>query len=290
MVAGLAANQTLIVDVLEQEFARPFSLNNSIELLGQTVLVDGLPRVSAGLHGLEQIGAADSPVTRDALIDAVDVVAEDVFARGADLASRAFHAAVPGVSLIGGARSLIQSLPVVFQPLEHVRGWLARTARRLLEAARQKIMNVFKHILAHGPVPLDHILSEQRGRLLDQLKDLPTDHLIESILRRFYHLDELSGRCRQKADMLDASGIEAAYAQLQLIPGHTKSWLQWGRFGVGALNMAAPVLHGAVAGIPVHAALGTLIVVYALWVTHDHLDWPSWWQSLPNSRGVLAVL
>jgi hypothetical protein len=293
MIGGLAANQNLIIDVLEQEFARPFSLNNnSVELLGQTMLIDGLPRVSVGLRGLEQIGAAHSPVTADALTDAADVVAEDVFARGADLASRAFHAAVPGVSLIGGAKSIIQSLPVVFQPVEHkyVRGWLAKTVRRLLEAAREKIMKVFKHILAHGPEPLENILSEQRDRLLDQLKDLPTDHLIESILRRFYDLDKLSRRCQQKVDVLDANGRAAAYEELQLIPGHTKSWLRWGGFGVGALNMAAPLLHGSVAGIPVHAALGTLLVVYALWVTHDHLDSPSWWRSLPNSRGVLAVL
>jgi hypothetical protein len=296
MIAGLAVDPTLIVGVLEEEFARPFGLynsfglNRSIELLGQTVLVDGLPRVSAALRGLEQIGAAGAEVSKDDLIDTADLVVDDVFGQGADLTSDAFHAAVPGVSLISGGKTLIQLFPMITQRLDGARGWLAKAAQRLLEAARQKIISVLDRVRVGVPGPLGPILAEQKDNLLDQLRDFPTDHLIESVLRRFYNLDELGWRCKQKIDALDDIGRAAAYEQLQLIPEHAKSWLRWGSFGVGALNMAAPLLHGSGAGVTVHIAVGALIVVYALWVTHDHLDSPSWWQSLPRSRGVLTVL
>ena len=296
MVAGLAVDPALIAGVLEEEFARPFSLNNSfglnnsIELLGRTVLVDGLPSVSAGLRGLEQLGAAGLAVTRDVLVDMADAVVEDVFAKGADLASDAFHAAVPGVSLISGGKFLIQSLPMVMQPLDGARGWLAKAATRLLEAARKKIMNVYKQASAGASAPIEQLLVEPREKLVDQLRDFPTDLLIESVLRRFYHLDELRWNCQRKIDALGESGRAAAYEQLQLIPGHAKSWLRWGNWGVGALTMAAPLLHTSGVGIAIPIVVGALIVVYALWVTHDHLDSPSWWQSLPKSRGVLTVL
>jgi hypothetical protein len=290
MVAGLAADQTLIVGVLEEEFAGPSGSGTPIELLEQAVLTDGLPTVIAGLRGGEQIGAAGVPVTKAALVDTAETVAEDVFAQGADLVSRAVHAAIPGVSLIGWGASLLRSTPNIWRPLEKVRGWLARAARRLLEAARQKIVRVFERCLDNVPVQLRQVLDDQAQQLRDQLEDFPTDHLMESVLRRLYNLDGLRMRCEQKIDPLNQKQRAIAYEQLQLIPGHAKSWLQWGRFGVGALGLTAPLLHSASVGIPVPIAVGSLIVLYALWVTHDHLDSPSWWESLPKSRGILRVL
>jgi hypothetical protein len=106
----------------------------------------------------------------------------------------------------------------------------------------------------------------------------------------FYTLDEFASGCKQKIDALDDSGRSAAYEEIRLIPEDARSWLQWGTFGVGALTMAAPLLFATGGGIPAPIAVGVLIIVYALWVTHDHLDSPSWWQSLSTSRAVLAVL
>jgi hypothetical protein len=229
-------------------------------------------------------------VSRDVLVDTADRVAEDVFGQGADLASDAFHAALPGVSLISGAKTLIQAFPMITLDFAGARGWLAKAAERLLEAARKKILNVYRHASDSVPGALGQLLIEPSVSLLGQLRDFPTDHLIESILRRFYDLKELRSRCKQQIDALNDSGRIAAYGRLQIIPEHAKSWLRWGSFRVGALTMAAPLLHGSVAGVAIPIVVGTLIFVFALWVTHDHLDSPSWWASLPRSQGVFTAL
>lgn len=289
MVAGLAADQALIIGVLEEEFAGPSGSGSPIELLGQAVLTDGLPTVIAGLRGGEQIGAAGVPVTKAALVDTADTVVEDVFAQGADLASKAFHAAIPTPQLIGWGSSLVESFTLILDPLPAVRGWLAKTARRLLEAAREKITRIFDRFVANSSGVPVQALADHAHRLLSHLVDFSTDRLIARGLRSFYNLDGLRMRCQQKIDPLNQNQRTIAFERLQEIPGHTKSWLQWGRYGASALSLAAPLLHGAGA-IPVPIAVGSLIVFYALWVTHDHLDWPSWWRSLLKSRGVLAVL
>lgn len=231
--------------------------------------------VRAGTGGDLPAPTAGAAIDPDPVLGAVDAVLTSGEESLQKVLDKCFRGALLGAVLDGV--SSVTDIVAGKLPGD-LRGWVVAKIRQLVELARDKLLGLIGRDQVAGPggwiaTVLDQAQRAGEGDRPDTLVRLVYQGLFRAADLRQACFDWLQVLVDREADgSVDVPELTGRLAAVELLPQSAAAWLAWANYASVGVRVARYVVHGALRSALYVA--GGLLVIYVLFVTEDHLDWP----------------